>query len=103
MRSETLSDAAVPPPDKGFSPVTNETPKDTRVGISGVSPLPGLVDIETVSGALGISVRQVRRFVAENRMPFVRIGHLIRFDPAELNRWLDARRSGGATDGGSAR
>lgn len=82
--------------------MTHETPKDTRVGASVAPPLPGLVDIETVSGALGISVRQVRRFVAENRMPFVRIGHLIRFDPAELNQWLDARRSGAATDGGSA-
>jgi excisionase family DNA binding protein len=57
-------------------------------------PLPMLVDIETVSSSFGISIRQVRRFVAEGTMPFVRVGHLIRFDPDELNRWIDARRSG---------
>ena len=56
--------------------------------------LPTLVDIETVSRALGISMRQVRRFVANGQIPFVRIGHLIRFDSDELNQWIDARRSG---------
>jgi excisionase family DNA binding protein len=57
-------------------------------------PLPTLVDIETVSRSFGISMRQVRRFVAEGTMPFVRVGHLIRFDTAELNKWIDARRYG---------
>jgi excisionase family DNA binding protein len=56
--------------------------------------LPKLVDIQTVSLSFGISMRQIRRFVAEGTMPFVRVGHLIRFDPDELNRWIDARRSG---------
>jgi excisionase family DNA binding protein len=56
--------------------------------------LPTLIDIETVSRSLGISMRQVRRFIAEGTMPFVRVGHLIRFDPDELNDWIDARRSG---------
>jgi excisionase family DNA binding protein len=55
--------------------------------------LPTLVDIEAVAGALGISMRQVRRLVAENRIPYLRIGHLIRFDPVELNRWIDQLRS----------
>jgi excisionase family DNA binding protein len=39
--------------------------------------LPSLVDIETVATSLGISMRQVRRFVAEGRIPYVRVGHLI--------------------------
>ena len=56
--------------------------------------LPNLVDIDTVSRSLGISMRQVRRFVAEGQIPYVRVGHLIRFDPGELNRWIDERRSG---------
>lgn len=58
------------------------------------SHLPTLVDIETLSRSFGISTRQVRRFVADGQIPFVRVGHLIRFDPDELNRWIDARRSG---------
>jgi excisionase family DNA binding protein len=56
--------------------------------------LPRLVDIQTVSRSFGISMRQIRRFVAEGTMPFVRVGHLIRFDPDELKRWIDARRFG---------
>jgi excisionase family DNA binding protein len=62
-----------------------------------VSVLPNLMDIQTIARCFGISVRQVRRFVAEGRIPFVRVGHLIRFDPDELNQWLDARRSGSTT------
>ncbi len=58
------------------------------------SLLPSLVDIETVARSLGISLRQVRRFVAEGQIPFVRVGHLIRFDPDAINDWIDARRSG---------
>jgi excisionase family DNA binding protein len=56
--------------------------------------LPALVDIATVSHSLGISMRQVRRFVAEGHIPFVRVGHLIRFDPDAINDWIDVRRSG---------
>jgi excisionase family DNA binding protein len=57
-------------------------------------PLPTLVDIQAVSNSFGISLRQVRRFVADGTIPFVRVGHLIRFDTDELNEWIDARRAG---------
>lgn len=57
------------------------------------SQLPNLVDIQSVASSFGISMRQVRRFVAEGQIPYVRVGHLIRFDPGELNHWIDARRS----------
>jgi len=57
-------------------------------------PLPTLVDIQTVSQSFGISMRQVRRFVAEGQIPFVRVGHLIRFDTDELREWIDVRRAG---------
>ena len=58
------------------------------------APLPTLVDIQAVSDSFGISLRQVRRFVADGTIPFVRVGHLIRFDVDELNEWIDARRAG---------
>jgi excisionase family DNA binding protein len=56
--------------------------------------LPTLVDIQTVSKSFGISMRQVRRLVADGRNPFVRVGRHIRFDLGEFNHWIDARRSG---------
>ena len=64
-----------------------------------VGRLPSLVDIQTVSQSLGVSMRQVRRFVADGQIPFVRVGHLIRFDPDELHNWIDARRAGTAQSG----
>ena len=47
------------------------------------SVLPNLVDIQTVARCFGISIRQVRRLVADGEIPFVRVGHLIRFDSEE--------------------
>lgn len=80
----------------------------TRQGRSCVSPRPhgqfggvtdsehdlilGLVDIDAVARMLGVNVRHVRRLVAERRIPYIKWGRLIRFDIAELERWVDARR-----------
>ena len=51
-----------------------------------------LVDIEWVAGRLGVKVRHVRRLVADRRIPFVKWGHLLRFDPAEIEAWIDDSR-----------
>jgi hypothetical protein len=37
-------------------------------------------------------VRHVRRLVAERRIPYLKWGHLVRFDPVEIAAWLDAAR-----------
>ena len=54
--------------------------------------LPNLVDIDTLAAHLGVSVRHVRRLVAERRIPFLKWGHLLRFDPAEIAAWLEESR-----------
>ena len=41
---------------------------------------------------LSVSVRYVRRIVAERRIPYVKVGHLIRFQRDEVQRWVDANR-----------
>ena len=51
-----------------------------------------LLDIGEVADHLGVSVRHVRRLVAERRIPFVKWGHLLRFDPDELAAWIDDSR-----------
>jgi excisionase family DNA binding protein len=53
-----------------------------------------LIGIEEVAHWLGVDVRHVRRLVAERRIPFVKWGHLLRFDPDELQNWLEAKRVG---------
>ena len=52
-----------------------------------------LLDIDAVAEQLGTSVRHLRRLVQERRIPVVRVGRLIRFDPADLDAWLEEHRS----------
>jgi excisionase family DNA binding protein len=51
-----------------------------------------LMDIEAVASRLGVRVRHVRRLVHERRIPFIKWGHLLRFDPDDIERWLDGSR-----------
>ena len=55
-------------------------------------PLPRLLDIDQVAEHLGVSVRHVRRLVFERRIPYLKWGHLLRFDPTDVAAWLDAQR-----------
>jgi excisionase family DNA binding protein len=51
-----------------------------------------LLDIQGLAEHLGVNVRHIRRLVAERRIPFIKWGHLIRFDPSEVAAWLQAAR-----------
>lgn len=51
-----------------------------------------LMDLPAVAERLGVNQRHVRRLVAERRIPFLKWGHLLRFDPAEVETWLDGIR-----------
>ena len=41
---------------------------------------------------LATSIRHIRRLVAERRVPYVKVGRLVRFDPTEITAWLDSNR-----------
>lgn len=51
-----------------------------------------LMDLPAVADRLGVNQRHVRRLVAERRIPFLKWGHLLRFDPAEIDAWLNRAR-----------
>lgn len=51
-----------------------------------------LIDLAEVARRLCVNERHVRRLVAERRIPFVKWGHLLRFDPAAIDAWLDEHR-----------
>ena len=53
---------------------------------------PPLLGIEDVAELLGVGVRHVRRLVADRRIPYLKWGHLLRFDPIEIEAWLDEAR-----------
>lgn len=55
-------------------------------------PLPHLLDIRRLAEHLGVNERHIRRLVAERRIPFIKWGHLVRFDPDEVHEWLDVMR-----------
>ncbi len=57
-----------------------------------VDTLPQLLTIDQLAEQLGITVRHVRRLIAERRVPYLKVGKLVRFDPAEIAAWLDRHR-----------
>jgi excisionase family DNA binding protein len=55
------------------------------------------LDIAELAAWLHISVRHVRRLVAENRIPNHKIGGLVRLRRSEILEWLAANGRGAAT------
>jgi excisionase family DNA binding protein len=51
-----------------------------------------LLDVDEVADSLGVTNRFVRRLVAERRIPFVKVGKFVRFDPVEISQWIDRQR-----------
>ena len=47
---------------------------------------------QMIADELGVTVRYVRRIVAERRISYVKVGHLVRFQRDEVERWVDANR-----------
>lgn len=54
--------------------------------------LPELLDIPALAEHLGVQPRHIRRLVHEKRIPYIKWGHLIRFDPTDIGEWLAANR-----------
>jgi excisionase family DNA binding protein len=54
--------------------------------------LPKLLTMDELAERLGVTHRHVRRLVTERRVPFLRVGRFIRFDPADISKWLDRAR-----------
>ena|SRR5437879_4085701 len=61
-------------------------------GVNGNGGRPPLMDIEAVAERLSVGVRHVRRLVTEKRIPYQKWGHLLRFEPEEIEAWLEAAR-----------
>ena len=58
-----------------------------------IDPAPqSLLDVEGMAARLGVTTRFVRRLVEERRVPFVKIGRFVRFDPVDVERWIDGAR-----------
>jgi excisionase family DNA binding protein len=63
-------------------------------------PLPHLLTIDQLAEQLGVTQRHVRRLVAERRIPFLKVGRFVRFDPSDVGTWLDVTRRRPRSSGG---
>jgi excisionase family DNA binding protein len=51
-----------------------------------------LIDIDAVAKVLCVTPRHIQRLVTERRIPYLKVGRFVRFDPCELDVWLDGQR-----------
>lgn len=51
-----------------------------------------LLTLPEAAAVLNVNERHVRWLVAERRVPFIKWGHLLRFDRADLESWIDGHR-----------
>ena len=67
--------------------------------VAGVS---GLVDAQEAGDLLGVPKSWVLAQARKDAIPYVRLGHYVRFEPAVLEAWWQARRRGPQSRRGSA-
>ena len=53
---------------------------------------PRLLTLPEVAAYLSVSPKSVRRLVASRGLPHYRLGRVLRFEPADVSRWLAARK-----------
>ena len=51
-----------------------------------------LMEIDQIAEYLGVSVRHIRRLVAEQRIPYIKWGSKLHFDPEDIDAWVDQHR-----------
>ena len=51
-----------------------------------------LIDIEAVSEQLGVCIKTVYGWIHMRRIPFVKIGRLVKFDPKDIETWITERK-----------
>ena len=50
-----------------------------------------LMTYKDTARTLGIAETTLRRWVSERRIPHLKLGRAVRFDPQELDRWIRSR------------
>ncbi len=54
---------------------------------------PKLLDVNELAEYLSLTPQAVRHMVYRRQVPFIRVGpRRLRFDPAEIDAWLEAQR-----------
>ena len=48
----------------------------------------GLLTIQQVAKQTGLSIHTVYKMVSQRRIPYVKLGGALRFDPNKLDQWI---------------
>ncbi|MHB8485215.1 MAG: helix-turn-helix domain-containing protein [Candidatus Acidiferrales bacterium] len=67
-------------------------PKNPETQIEGTSAREGLLTIREASQYLSVSVSTLYGWVWQRRIPFVKIGRVLRFDPQDLAAFIEANK-----------
>lgn len=52
----------------------------------------GLLDIVGLSRAIGVKSKTVYSWVHTRQIPHVKVGRLVKFDPKDVEEWIDGRK-----------
>ena len=53
-----------------------------------LSNKPALLDIGPVATYLGVSPHTLYKMVSQRRIPYIKVGSRVKFDPANLDDWI---------------
>ncbi len=76
-------------PQRGMN---TDTSNPSSILDSSIAERRRLIDVPALAIELGVTQRFVRRLVAEDRVPFLKVGKFVRFDPREIEAWVDECR-----------
>jgi len=72
--------------------MSTDTPNPSSVVGTPATSRRELIDVPALAIEFGVTQRFIRRLVAEDRVPFLKIGKFVRFDPREIENWIDQSR-----------
>lgn len=53
---------------------------------------PNLIDKDTLARELGVSVNTLYAWVNQRKIPYVKVGRLLKFDRKDIEAWIEDRK-----------
>ena len=50
-----------------------------------------LIDVKQLSESTGLSVFTLYSWINQKRIPYVKVGRLVRFDPKKIEKWIEEK------------
>ncbi len=51
-----------------------------------------LLTVKDAAACLNTTERHLREMIYQRRVPFIKVGRLVRIDSGDLDKWIDSRR-----------